>query len=61
MQSRHGCARNARAKTLSGGPYSGVGTHIDEFMSIEAAKKLKFQVKAPLVTAQMRVRALVEG
>ena len=54
------CPQCARKNAL-GSAYSGARTHIDEFMSVEVAKKLKSQVKAPLVTAHVRVRALVEG
>src|SRR6516225_1330385 len=54
------CPQCARKNALESA-YFDARTHIDELMSIEAAKKLKSQVKAPLVTAHVRVRALVEG
>jgi hypothetical protein len=54
------CPQCARKNALESA-YFDARTYIDELMSIEVAKKPKSQVKAPLVTAHVRVRALVEG
>ena len=60
------CPQCARKNALESA-YSNARTHIDEFvaeeevqveLSTEAAKKLKSQVKAPLVTPHIRVSAL---